>query len=117
MTDVKVGREMDVLVAEKVMGWKKGDYTRKWMDGSQTIKDVWLIPGPEKYRLRCPSFSTKITAAWEVVDYMADKHNFNWMLQPGYATFQLSDNSRGGSAYGASVMEAICRAALKAMRT
>jgi len=88
---------MDALVAEKVWGLE-GDYLL-------TFEESWEEDGICHY-------STDIAAAWEVVDCMATQ-NWNWMLQPGYATFAKADDP-GGSAFGCSVQHAICLAALKA---
>jgi len=61
---MKAGRELDALVAEKVMGWKKvkwlGDYD--WRD-----KD-----GEQPYTVRAWNPSTDIVAAWQVVEKMEE---------------------------------------------
>lgn len=51
---MKAGRELDSLVAEKVMGFE----VRETMDGGPQIKGIG----------RCPDYSTWISAAWEVVE-------------------------------------------------
>jgi hypothetical protein len=91
---MNAGRELDALVADKVMG-------------------VPLTSGNVCIHDHMPHYSTDIAAAWVVVDKMAAK-NWNWMLQPGYATFAMTKDS-GGSAFGSSVQHAICLAALKAI--
>ena len=60
---MKPGRELDALVAEKVMGYDHGIAGCRWCQ-----KD---ITGSDPYPRRNPHFdhySTDIKAAWEVVD-------------------------------------------------
>lgn len=54
MTELKPGRELDAVIAEKVMGWKKR--------GAYWVSDI----GPEQDSMWSPS--TRIEAAWEVVE-------------------------------------------------
>jgi hypothetical protein len=59
------GRELDALVAEKVMGWQRmvrPDYD--WAGHE------WRIGGLGSGGIHLPSFSTDIAAAWEVVAEM-----------------------------------------------
>jgi len=65
---MKAGRELDILVAEKVMGWTRIEkecedshpYYKEYRDGEDC----------------CPSFSTMIWASWNVVDRMRE-HGFS----------------------------------------
>lgn len=34
MTDLKPGRELDALVAEKVMGWRRPKWPVTWLSGA-----------------------------------------------------------------------------------
>lgn len=55
---MKPGRELDTLVAEKVMGWAKGfedDGTLYWATGNGAMSHQW---SPSKH----------MSAAWEVVE-------------------------------------------------
>ena len=52
---MKPGRELDALVATKVMGWKSKD-------------DIWMLPDGGGVYKREWSPSTDIKAAWEVVE-------------------------------------------------
>jgi len=64
MSNMPAGRELDTLVAERVMGWspprKPDQYTWQapsgWRGGVEQI----------------PAYSTSIAAAWEVVDKLAE---------------------------------------------
>lgn len=60
---MEAGREMDTLIAEKVMGWKQ-------------VIARWTVPSSGTLR-GLPPFSTDSTAAWEVVEYLVHtlKHN------------------------------------------
>lgn len=65
------GRELDVLVAEKLMGW-----TWKFSDGpagrylacpdSDPERQSWCVSWEEKL----PEYSTDISAAWEIMEKM-----------------------------------------------
>ena len=113
----EVGREMDALVAEKVMGWKRGDWLKKWPDGSkQEHFDVWIAP-ELKLLHDTPMFSTNITAAWEVVEQFIPfvelecnefDSGFGWICKLWLVSSEVSE-------FGETAPEAICRAALKAM--
>lgn len=105
------GRELDALVAEKVMGWKPcvtQDHPG-W---------VYFDSGAGGGKI-APAFSTDIAAAWEVVE----------KLSPRYAIRILNDATPGPSwccemahGYGNDIEVeaetaplAICRAALEAI--
>jgi len=58
---MNAGRELDALVAEKVMGWKRLDLGPingiRWIKGKDVIESEFPF-----------SYSTDISAAWEVVE-------------------------------------------------
>lgn len=63
MDEMKPGRELDALIAEKVMGWQRwesGVGTRwkrgGWSEEANSVSEV-------------PAYSTDIAAAWEVVEH------------------------------------------------
>jgi hypothetical protein len=70
--NMPAGREMDALIAEKVMGWKRPPsgngwnvttlFKRKTPDG-QNLQVAWVGDGMVE-------FSADISAAWEVVEKM-----------------------------------------------
>jgi len=95
---LKPGPELDALVAEQVMGWT----VNRWDNGPNGKllfvdkdgkefrslsgpQEIWLPPeGQEDFRERedqmwgnCPSLSTDISAAWQVVRKM---EQLNWYL-------------------------------------
>jgi len=112
---LKPGRELDALVAEKVMGWKKikppnPSFKLTWMwdrlEGA-LIEDAQLTP----------RYSTDIAAAWEVVGkFFKDGKQTAvlsrpWLIPPDYyAWIQYGKRCPGESA-----PHAICLAALKAV--
>lgn len=59
-----VGRELDAMIAEKVMGWTNDDYG--WLDDNGLIRG-WAIAEGEP---PLPNFSTQIAAAWLVIEKM-----------------------------------------------
>lgn len=108
---MKAGKELDALIAEKVMGWKP-EYPGGW-------------PHPPKdapYRKRCLDkegctvilpFSTDIAAAWEVVEKIKANHALTIhaeSLSGGWLIHIDRDIKIGG----ATAPHAICLAALKA---
>lgn len=116
------GDALDVLVAEKVMGWSKGKYwggsgaTDRWFDGGKELGSDHATPeghGDGDYYSPDESWSpsTDIRAAWEVVEKL-----------PGFGMTHMRDGSWhvafGGGAFPASADTAplaICRAALAAI--
>jgi hypothetical protein len=101
---VKAGRELDALVAEKVMGYK-------------------TAPIPDGETANPPNFSTDITAAWQVVEKMRERGYRlglrTWVRSAeGEAVFvdpKRERASEGNGAFDASVPLAICIAALRAV--
>ena len=72
--EMKAGRELDALVAEKVMGWERGDTSRGFMK--------WY-PAGKRHKSGCgefdiPGYSTDIAAAWEVVEKLGTSGR--WVL-------------------------------------
>lgn len=68
--EIPAGREMDALVAEKVMGWKhvgnwEGDDRYHPVDAIWADGDGNTLP-PDPW----PHYSTNIAAAWKVVEKM-----------------------------------------------
>lgn len=111
------GRELDALVAEKVMGLKhvfNADLTEGWIDIDTVCRSL-------------PSYSTDIAAAWKVVEKLQAYNPF-WDAD-GFMEFDLSptsgvDGERGWTcnfgddntrAYASTAPHAICLAALKAV--
>lgn len=117
---MKAGRELDALVAEKVMGWKLEPYTRciqvlpveagRPPEGADTSK---LKPFNNIGSYEIPHYSTAIAAAWEVVEKLRlailPMSNGQW----GAAVNEDKEFVPGFIANTAQ--HAICLAALKAV--
>lgn len=118
--EMPAGREMDALVAEKVMGWK-----REWVTNSATLmrREVFCPPGVigwissgEKDGIpnEVPYYSTSISAAWEVVEKM-EADGVGCKLSnyaPGWrAEFYKNEGDAGAD----TAALAICRSALRAV--
>ena len=81
MTDLKPGRELDALVAERVMGWIRlscappGRFCLEQKERGRDERDGdwWLLPGGT-FRCdlcdRTEDYSTDIRAAWEIMEKM-----------------------------------------------
>lgn len=128
---MKAGRELDALIAEKVMGWKKlyrKDYTNvgDWhgLDWMYENKQSAIYYDAQT----CPSYSVDIAAAWEVVEKLSANRPLSTTLHvlasPGgnYCVniFQNFMDSYGqwrqkdlGYVVEDTVPHAICLAALK----
>lgn len=119
MTELTAGRELDALIAEKVMGWKL-DYEFADSIGAPTVPalrdqyDEWGM---------LPEFSTDISAAWQVVKRLADS-GFNVTIsrvldwRDKYECYLVKENWRDDERIckGADTAPlAICLAALKAV--
>ena len=114
-----INREIDVLVAEKVMEWKLADRKAMgWSDGP----DVWITgedPNDENSNPTYQGFepSTDIAAAWLVVEKMRED---GWQvgIQSFFGNWKalLADehDEVKHRAIGCSPAKAICLVALKA---
>lgn len=106
------GRELDALIAEKIMGWKSiitkdevGDVYRGIPPGGKLFDEDYI-----------PHYSTDIAMAWRVV--------WKWLRAYYYGTFELNCANFGNEtnwecqfgnyprAKGETAPEAICKAAL-----
>lgn len=136
---MKPGIDLDLLVAEKVMGWTKGHIHEGEV--------MMLPPNPsenEAYQSP-PAFSTNLENAWEVVEKLRsmnlsiDVHAYpegrkwlkpnedesEWVLTPATTFYQSTickEEDHGGcwfvlcDAEGTNPAHAICLAALEALK-
>jgi len=134
---MEAGREMDALVAEKVMGCSvmRENYHRTLGDGG---KWEWLrcgcIGGPHNYRDDTARdgmlvyYSTDISAAWEVIDkllsvgmsvelnaYPSARYDVRIYKSIPHDGGMPTTSMFAGEALDDTVPLAICRAALKAV--
>jgi len=104
MEEMKPGRELDALVAEKVMGWAP-EYPGGWLHPPRNHPNRKKYLDHDGCSVLQP-YSTDIAAAWEVVE----KIEYNLELiedEEWIASFF------GVRAFGKSAPHAICLAALK----
>lgn len=104
---MKSGRELDALVAEKVMGFEIANYTGERHKGVPVIR----VNDLSKAVLAAKPYSTDISAAFEVVEKMN-----HVVLTGGSGEWEAqmwSDNEEF-SARSNTAPHAICLAALKA---
>ena len=111
------GRELDALVAEKVM------HERLPPSGYDTDVAVRAehIGGGGYVRRPVPAYSTDIAAAWKVVKKM-DADGFGWAIADDEVYFAKGDPDSPDYRFGGVALPlftdktlAICRAALKAV--
>jgi len=101
-------RELDFLVAEKVMGWiNKGIY---WLRNDEEYKDK-----PELGKRFTPHFSTSIEMAWEILNkavwYDVRKFADGWY----HVELRFVMDGKKGESAGEDLCIAICKAALEAV--
>lgn len=112
-------REIDALVAEKVMRWhlEKGDalFRPVYEGDAPAVRkvDKWYPPGHESsYMAAPPPYSTDIAAAWEVVGKLGDVIIERDETTSGVRWRVVVD---GIETFAATAPMAICLAALKAV--
>lgn len=128
-SDLPAGRELDALVAEKVMGLGKIEWM--WCKRTDFAGDPFCVKQPchvdRVYGWRVvPRYSTDIAAAWTVLDKMQERgfamrlnqfctfkdHPLLWHWACEIATSPVSVVS---SEFEPTAELALCRAALKAV--
>lgn len=126
----EAGHEMDVLVAEKVLGWNQIQYYDDRLLGLPPEAMVMWGDDVIPHLLPVLSYSSDIAAAWQIVEKLANEGyitSVGW--GPGcdgrcYASIQIIldrnlaadlvlNNPREMDGRGETVPLAICRAALK----
>lgn len=134
MNILQPGRELDQLVAEKVMGWDVVcgndilDRDHPGMSEEEKSKDrwhkrkAWFLGTERKACDECgtmPEFSTSIEAAWQVVEKLGIVRISNgWTRGEWKVEFSIPGCEVGFQlvyAKASTVPHAICQAALKAV--
>lgn len=116
------GRELDALIAEKVMGRCPHRETRRYCieDGNSVDSGYECVAcGKDVYGSeRCPAFSTDMTAAWPLVEKLrADGMEVDLLSEPGNVDGWAVKTNRPDEEFCQIVTAptaplAICRAAL-----
>ena len=110
---MKAGRELDALIAEKVMGWRR---TTIWVANEET--ECLIGPDGIRYYNQYPHYSTNIADAWKVVekmgklDYIVEifKDTNGCIIKLTHAQTRVT-----AEVYALCECIAICLAALKAV--
>lgn len=103
---MEAGRELDALVAEKVMGL---DCSWRCVTLDGTGRDR----GPAR---RIKPYSTNIDAAWEVVEKLKENHTVNIHgYSDGWEVGLIGPGSAAVDGQAETAPHAICLAALKAV--
>ena len=118
---MEAGRELDALVAEKVMGYERrldGLGQEYWREADKPrVRLVGTICDPQDLPLFAPS--TDISAAWEVVSLLIEKGYYVDILYSAKAHVWSCLLDYGGyreaDVIGDTAPYAICLAALKAV--
>ena len=113
---MEAGREMDALVAERVMGWRHPDTSGHNAD--QMLPPDWVAWNDIR---SVPPFSTDIAAAWQVLEKFlphvrVECHkDSDYTDGTGWHADIWADSGHGCSEGASTAPVAICRAALKAV--
>lgn len=116
------GREMDSLIAERVMGWTVfyGEHNGYDLLDDEIANGYPPDEEPEGVPFEIPNYSTDIAAAWEVVEKMKNYLFVCGRTDDGiWEAYFFPVNSGIGKlseAHGDTAPSAICRAALKTMK-
>jgi hypothetical protein len=117
--EMPAGREMDALVAEKVMGyrWLKVNGIKALFPPDLKPSDVDWFPEDDPLDLVRWPYSTDIAAAWEVVEHNHDVSVEHRAMSstPWAVTFQRHMDGTEFTGFADTAPLAICRAALKAV--
>ena len=109
MSELQAGRELDALVAEKVMGWRRIESTNLFLIGPKHIEGGFPAP----------HYSTDISAAWQIVEKfkmtITPNNCYPHVKAKWCADVELKGSHELWLAGAETAPLAICRAALRAM--
>lgn len=119
-TDLQAGAPLDMLIAEKVMGWQRWNTHE---DQARTKPIVRFFRPDRQHAVRAPAFSTDIAAAWEVLEHLRGQGmtiNISTpshvvVGDPHWTCYVWGANMLAGKARELSAPLAICAAALEAL--
>lgn len=123
---MEAGRELDALVAEKVMGWRWISYNNNGFilvppDQHSRMKPEYVFQDKAGSREHAglPRYSTDIAAAWEVVEKLHEIPGYEIidirLCSIGYAILAPMGNHMKSVSTAETAPLAICLAALKAV--
>lgn len=120
-TRLSAGRDLDIIVAERLMGWQIETDQIKIKRLSQYIspdsQGRWWRTSEGGWDINPPPYSTNLVAAFRVVEMMVGRgHTFS-LMQSGTVSKVAFGNLATVPDYveGQTVMMAICKAALAAI--
>lgn len=115
------GSEMDILIAEHVMGWQvetdQAKLKRLSRYVSHPAERTWWREPQGGWHCDPPRYSSDISAAWQVVGMMNQRASALFLFQDSgetKAAFGDPDATDTDYMKGKDVAEAICKAALAA---
>ncbi|MEW6211224.1 MAG: hypothetical protein AB1631_22855 [Acidobacteriota bacterium] len=124
VAQLKDGREMDILVAEQVMGWQKetDESELKRLDKYFSHREgrIWWRKPEGGWYYEPSAFSSDLTAAWQVVERMNSRGLTLFLFQSLEGIHVAFDESRAVDPdyiIKKSVARAICEAALLVANT
>ena len=120
--ELEAGRELNALVAEKVMGWTDLHWVDGGYDGKGNYSPTgYYGKGPDRAVFLTSKFSTDIAAAWKVVEKIACSGlivRVTWDFNP-LASCSIHKDDHLWTMIAECICDtaplAICRAALKAV--
>lgn len=123
ISEMQAGREMDALVAEKVMGWKRCTSPMQNRDDPRLLG--WDTGNPKIYGNEIlPAFSTDIIGVWYVVEKLRDsgdwcciaiRSDYSYMWRIEMTPHLSTDHQPTVVVEDEDLCLAICRAALMAV--
>jgi hypothetical protein len=115
------GRELDIVVAEHVMGWQIETDKAKVKRMSEYIsadpQGRWWRTPEGGWDNNPPPYSSDLRAAWRVVERMAQQGQSLYLVQSGAdnrVAFDITSAAAPVYVVGETVMMAVCKAALAA---
>lgn len=113
-----VGRDLDILVAERLMGWQRETDQAKIRRLSQYIKPDsqgrWWRTPEGGWDINPPPYSSNLVAAFRVVEMMVSRGQAFFLMQNGSLNKVAFGDPAISPDYlvGETLMMAICKAAL-----
>lgn len=119
VAQLEAGRELDILVAEQVMGWQietdaaKLKRLNRYI--AQPVEAGWWRTPEGGWHSDPPAYSSEIAATWKVVERMKDKGRFLFLYQGAEGNnvaFAESSASHPDYITERNLTRGICKAAL-----
>jgi hypothetical protein len=119
--ELEAGREIDALVAERIMRWTRETYWVATGRGPHEERSGLFGPGGIRDVDQFPCYSTEIAAAWEVVERMGECgremriYHFSVDDEKWYYSVEFLPRFANTHTMVKSAPLAICRSALQAI--